>query len=216
MTQPAPITAAGGSDSPFASPAPGQGYPPAGPPIAGAGGPPQPQWSPGSSVPAAGGPVGGKLSQLARLLMLLGLAAAAVGCLLSWAEVSAFGFSQKLMGTETDDGKLFLGVAVVAIVLTVLATIRPNPRPYVIAVLVLSAILLLGGLYEIGDINSEFETQFGEDAEDIGKVGSGLYVLVLGSIVSLIGAIKGLRGSKSVAPAYSPPPTGAAPGGWNG
>jgi hypothetical protein len=176
-------------------------------------GPPaQPQWAPGSALPPTA--TGDRpLSTVTRFLMLGGVAAAILGCFLPWARI----FIVEVAGTETDDGKLFLGIAAVAALFAVLALTKPRSRPFVITFVVLSALLVLGSLYEIGDLTNSFEEEFGDEASDVASIGGGLLLLLVGAIAALAGGIKGLLDTRTVTPAYAPPqympPT--APGGWS-
>jgi hypothetical protein len=172
---------------------------------------------------------------LAGILGIIGGALMAVGSFLAWAEVSGGGTSVTAKGVDGSDGYITLVAGLVAVVLGIVMA-RGTKR--VLAVLVILAGIVGGGigLYDaltakdsvLDAAAEELAPSFGASAElvrtaldqaiDAGQlsvtIGIGLYVVIAGGIVALVGGILGLRGSSEpeVAGQTAPAPPVTASG----
>ena len=153
---------------------------------------------------------------LAGILGIVGGALMAVGSFLAWAEVSGGGTSVTAKGVDGSDGYITLVAGLVAVVLGIVMA-RGTKR--VLAVLVILAGIVGGGigLYDavtakdsvLDAAAEELAPSFGTSAErvrtaldqaiDAGQlsvtISIGLYVVIAGGVVALVGGILGLRGS---------------------
>jgi hypothetical protein len=153
---------------------------------------------------------------LAGILGIVGGALMAVGSFLAWAEVSGGGTSVTAKGVDGSDGYITLGAGLVAVVLGI---VMASGTKRVLAVLVILAGIVGGGigLYDaltakdsvLDAAAEELAPSFGASAElvrtaldqaiDAGQlsvtISIGLYVVIAGGIVALVGGILGLRGS---------------------
>jgi len=179
---------------------------------------------------------------LAGILAIAGGALLAVGSFLAWAEVSGQGQSVTASGMDGSDGYVTLVAGLVAIVAGIVLS-RANKR--LLAVLVILAGIVGGGigLYDaltakdrvLDEAAEALAPTFGVPADqvrtvldqaiDAGELGVsisiGLYVVIAGGGVALVGGILGLRGpatepewasglAASASPAASAPRAGAA------
>jgi hypothetical protein len=166
---------------------------------------------------------------IAMILGVVGGALMALGSFLAWAEVSGGGTSVTAKGVDGSDGYITLIAGLVAIVAGILMA-RGTKR--VLAVLVILAGIVGGGigLYDaltakesvLDAAAEELAPSFGASAEqvrtaldqaiDAGQlsvtISIGLYVVIAGGVVALVGGILGLRGSSEPAVAGQ---TAAAP-----
>lgn len=153
---------------------------------------------------------------LAGILAIVGGALLAIGSFLAWAEVSGGGTSVTAKGVDGSDGYITLAAGIIAIVLGIVLS-RGTKR--VLAVLVILAGIVGGGigLYDaltakdsvLDAAAEELAPSFGTTAEQVRTVldqaidagqlsvsiSIGLYVVIAGGVVALVGGILGLRGS---------------------
>ena len=118
-----------------------------------------------------------------RWINIAALIGAAVGLLLTWGTATAGIFSISVSGIDTDDGKLFGAVLLVAVLLTwwrVLRTNRLNGSFLIVAWLGLLAI----GVFEIVHFSSLHAPQ-----GVLALVGPGLYVDAAAAVVGVITAV---------------------------
>ena len=173
---------------------------------------------------------------IAMILGVVGGALMAIGSFLAWAEVSGGGTSVTAKGVDGSDGYITLVAGLVAIVAGIVMA-RGTKR--VLAVLVILAGIVGGGigLYDavtakdsvLDAAAEELAPTFGASAEqvrtaldqaiDAGQlsvaISIGLYVVIAGGVVALVGGILGLRGSGEPAVAggaAAPAPPAAATG----
>lgn len=171
-------------------------------------------------------------TSLAGILAIVGGALVAVGSFLAWAEVSGGGTSVSAKGVDGSDGYITLAAGIVALLVGIAMT-RQAKRTF--AVLVILAGLVGGGvaLYDaltakdsvLDAAAEELAPSFGASAEqvraaldeaiDAGQlsvtISIGLYVVIAGGVIALVGGILGLRGSaeEAVAGSTSSGPPGA-------
>jgi hypothetical protein len=162
---------------------------------------------------------------VAAILAIVGGALLAIGSFLAWASVSGGGTSVTAKGTDGSDGYITLVAGIVVIACGVLL-MRVGKKA--IAVLAILAALVGGGvgLYDaftakdrvLDDAAEELATQFGatasevrvllDQAIDAGQIGIslsfGLYMVIAGGALGLVGGILGLR-----SPGAEPVPAGA-------
>jgi hypothetical protein len=170
----------------------------------------------------------------------IGGALLAVGSFLAWAEVSGGGTSVTAKGVDGSDGYITLAAGAVALLVGIAMMTRQARR--MLAVLVVLAGIVGGGigLYDaltakdsvLDAAAEELASSFGASAEqvrvaldqaiDAGQlnvsISIGLYVVIAGGVVALIGGIFGLRGSAAEPAATagrfaSAPPAVATEGG---
>lgn len=155
---------------------------------------------------------------LGGILAIVGGALLAVGSFLAWAEVGGGGTSVTAKGIDGSDGYLTLVAGLVALLVGIVM-MRGTKR--VLAVLVILAGVVGGGigLYDaltakdsvLDAAAEELAPSFGASTEqvraaldqaiDAGQISVsisiGLYAVIAGGIVALVGGIAGLRGSAS-------------------
>ena len=99
-----------------------------------------------------------------------------------WASAGIFSID----GVETEDGKVFLVLAGLAILCSALELTANSSRGWSIAGMVVAALAVALSIYEISNISG-----LAEDSDIIAvRVGSGLYVGLAGSVAFGIGAIE--------------------------
>jgi len=159
---------------------------------------------------------GSTRAPLGAILAMVGGVLLAVGSFLAWAEVSGGGTSVTAKGIDGSDGYITLAAGAVALLVGIAMT-RQARR--MLAVLVILAGIVGGGigLYDaltakdsvLDAAAEELAPTFGASAEqvrvaldqaiDAGQlsvsISIGLYVVIAGGVVALIGGIVGLRGS---------------------
>jgi len=169
-------------------------------------------------------PVGAILAMVGGVLL-------AVGSFLAWAEVSGGGTSVTAKGVDGSDGYITLAAGAVALLVGIAMT-RQARR--MLAVLVILAGIVGGGigLYDaltakdsvLDAAAEELAPTFGASAEEVRaaldqaidagqlsvSISIGLYVVIAGGVVALIGGILGLRGS-TAEPAAAPGTVASAP-----
>ena len=171
---------------------------------------------------------------IAMILGVVGGALMALGSFLAWAEVSGGGTTVTAKGVDGSDGYITLVAGLVAIVAGIVMA-RGTKR--VLAVLLILAGIVGGGigLYDamtakdsvLDAAAEELAPSFGASAElvrtaldqaiDAGQlsvsISIGLYLVIAGGVVALVGGILGLRGSGEPAVAGEtaalPPPVTA-------
>lgn len=120
---------------------------------------------------------------VAGWLMVGGAIVAIVGCALNWFSVGDYdvnGFTKTL--GENNDGAAFTFFAVVIIGLGIAIVAAGRVLACAIIGIVVSAFLCLGATSDISDVN-DLKTF------ELVSVGPGLYVVLLGGLVSLAGSI---------------------------
>ena len=174
---------------------------------------------------------GSTRAPVGAILAIVGGALLAVGSFLVWAEVSGGGTSVTAKGVDGSDGYITLAAGAVALLVGIAMT-RQARR--MLAVLVILAGIVGGGigLYDaltakdsvLDAAAEELAPTFGASAEqvrvaldqaiDAGQlsvsISIGLYVVIAGGVVALIGGILGLRGS-TAEPAAAPGTVASAP-----
>lgn len=125
-----------------------------------------------------------------KWLLVAGTAVVAVAALLPWATVNAGFISVTKAGTD-GDGIITLVLALVVGGLLLAKWKAGLSRAVVIVSLVLGAIVLAIGTYDVIDVASTVEEN--EFVEVRASVGIGLWLTVLGGIAMLAGAIWELR-----------------------
>lgn len=138
------------------------------------------------------------------LAALAGAAIAVIGSLLPWASVSFLGISESLSGTDTDDGKITLGVAIGAGVIALFLA-RGRVLPAVGLILAGGAVAGIA-IYDITDFHRQLENY--PIAAPFVDLESGIYMTAAGGAVAAIAGLAALFG-----PAMSSPAV-AAPGAW--
>jgi hypothetical protein len=153
---------------------------------------------------------------VAGILGIVGGALMALGSFLAWAEVSGGGTSVTAKGVDGSDGYITLGAGLVAVVAGIVMAMETRR---VLAVLAILAGIVGGGLglYDaltakdsvLDAAAEELAPAFGasvqvvrtalDQAIDAGqlsvKISIGLYAVIAGGVVALVGGILGLRGS---------------------
>ena len=140
------------------------------------------------------------VSDLARWLMIGGPVVAGVGCFMAWIRFWVI----DMPGTETDEGKFFLGAAVVGVLLGLSASAgEAHTRPRVVASLLLALLLTIFAGAQLADLHRLLDAplpaavpaesrQAAEEFLAQLKPGAGLYVVLAGWVAALVGAGKGL------------------------
>lgn len=170
------------------------------------------------------------------IVAIAGGALLAIGSFLAWAEVSGGGTSVTAKGTDGSDGYITLGAGIVAVLVGVLL-LRQAKRA--LAVLAIVAGLVGGGVAVYDALTAEDSVLDGaaeelaptvgaspeqvrvllDEAIDAGQLSIslsiGIYVVIAGGLVALVGGILSLRGSGEkqgeVAAGWSPPTSDAPP-----
>lgn len=132
------------------------------------------------------------LTGLGGLLMV-------IGAILPFVTGSAGGpfEGQSLGGLDTPDGKLYLGVGIGLIVLAFLiwATRSPALRKILgVLVILASGFMIYAGVVDISDVQDQAEVD----------IGTGLYIVLIGSIIGVVGGVLSLIAARSTLEA--PPP----------
>ncbi|MGA9159802.1 MAG: hypothetical protein WB297_02900 [Actinomycetota bacterium] len=168
---------------------------------------------------------------LGGILAIVGGGLLAIGSFLAWAEVSGGGTSVTAKGIDGSDGYITLAAGLVAILVGIVM-MRGSRRA--LAILAILAGVVGGGigLYDavtakdsvLDAAAEELAPSFGASTEqvraaldqaiDAGQlsvsVSIGLYVVIAGGVVAVVGGIAGLRGSvsepASAADSSAPPP----------
>ena len=183
---------------------------------------------------------GSTRAPVGAILAMVGGVLLAVGSFLAWAEVSGGGTSVTAKGVDGSDGYITLAAGAVALLVGIAMT-RQARR--MLAVLVILAGIVGGGigLYDaltakdsvLDAAAEELAPTFGASAEEVRaaldqaidagqlsvSISIGLYVVIAGGVVALIGGIVGLRGSAAEAAATNrtfasaPPPAVVTEGG---
>ena len=177
LDPPAPAVVPNAASESAATPEAGSGLLPPAPPA-------MPTYSGAQPATALASPPPARLSVSAALLLVVGAGASVFGCFRPWVR-SVF---DDILGHQTDDGQVFVVVALLSALLAVVALVQPNRRPLLVGVILLSAMLLAGGVFEIADITRILR----EGKYATARVGYGLYFILGGALTSLIGAVKGL------------------------
>ena len=174
---------------------------------------------------------GSTRAPVGAILAMVGGVLLAVGSFLAWAEVSGGGTSVTAKGVDGSDGYITLAAGAVALLVGIAMT-RQARR--MLAVLVILAGIVGGGigLYDaltakdsvLDAAAEELAPTFGASAEEVRaaldqaidagqlsvSISIGLYVVIAGGVVALIGGILGLRGS-TAEPAAAPGTIASAP-----
>jgi hypothetical protein len=174
---------------------------------------------------------GSTRAPVGAILAIVGGALLAIGSFLAWAEVSGGGTSVTAKGVDGSDGYITLAAGAVALLVGIAMT-RQAKR--MLAVLVILAGIVGGGigLYDamtakdsvLDAAAEELAPTFGASAEEVRaaldqaidagqlsvSISIGLYVVIAGGVVALIGGILGLRGS-TAEPAAAPGTVASAP-----
>ena len=174
---------------------------------------------------------GSTRAPVGAILAMVGGVLLAVGSFLAWAEVSGGGTSVTAKGVDGSDGYITLAAGAVALLVGIAMT-RQARR--MLAVLVILAGIVGGGigLYDaltakdsvLDAAAEELAPTFGASAEEVRaaldqaidagqlsvSISIGLYVVIAGGVVALIGGILGLRGS-AAEPAAAPGTFASAP-----
>ena len=183
---------------------------------------------------------GSTRAPVGAILAIVGGALLAIGSFLAWAEVSGEGTSVTAKGIDGSDGYITLAAGAVALLVGIAMTRRTKRM---LAVLVILAGIVGGGigLYDaltakdsvLDAAAEELAPTFGVSAEEVRAVldqaidagqlsvsiSVGLYVVIAGGLVALVGGILGLRGSAAESAAASgtfaaaPPPAVETKGG---
>lgn len=131
----------------------------------------------GPSARTAGG-----LALAGGLLMIL-------GAVLEFASFEGFGLSESVGGLETDDGKLFLGVGVAILVFGAVIwgvqSVLARRVLGIVGVLV-SAFMVFAAIVDITGLGDEIPDEFVDQITV--SAGIGLYVVLIGSVLALIGS----------------------------
>lgn len=176
----------------------------------------------------------GRSGSVAPILAIVGGVLLAVGSFLAWASVSGGGTSITAKGTDGSDGYITLVAGIIVVACGVLL-LRGGKK--VIAVIAIVAALIGGGvgLYDaltakdrvLNDAAEELATQFGattsevrallDQAIDAGQIAIslelGIYMVIVGGALGVVGGILGLRGAAEPVPAgVAEPMPMAAPG----
>lgn len=135
------------------------------------------------------------LTGLGGLLMV-------IGAILPFVTGSAGGpfAGQSLGGLDTPDGKLYLGVGIGLIVFAFLiwATRSPALRKILgVLVILASGFMVYAGIVDISDVQDQAEVD----------IGIGLYIVLMGSIIGVVGGVLSLIATRSSLEA-PPPPAG--------
>src|SRR5262245_48836359 len=171
-------------------------------------------------------------AQTAGIVAIVGGALLAVASFLPWAEVSGQGASVTANGIDGSDGYLTLGAGIFAVLVGVVMLMRGARR--ILAVLAILAGIVGGGLglYDaltakdsvLDAAAEELAPSFGvssdrvraalDEAVDAGQIGVsvsfGLYLVIAGGIIVVVGGTLGLRDSAAESVATTPgatPPT---------
>ena len=134
------------------------------------------------------------LTGLGGLLMV-------IGAILPFVTGSAGGpfEGQSLGGLDTPDGKLYLGVGIGLIVFAFLIWAARSPAlRKILGVLVIlaSGFMIYAGIVDISDVRDQAEVD----------IGTGLYIVLVGSIVGVVGGVLSLMATRSTLEG-PPPPT---------
>jgi hypothetical protein len=164
----------------------------------------------------------GRSAPIAAILAIAGGVLLAVGSFLTWAEVSGGGTSVTAKGTDGSDGWITFGAGLIVLAIGVLFMRGGGKK--VLAILAIVAALVGGGvgLYDaltakdrvLDDAAKELAGQFGgtpaqvrvllDQAIDAGQLGItlgiGLYIVIAGGALGVVGGFLGMRGS-AAAPA---------------
>ena len=139
------------------------------------------EWKPQEAVQ----PAGGTVNRIGPILSLVGGAALILGTLMAWATVSTASGTVSISSTE-GDGEVILVLGVVIVVLAGLDLVRPG-RWWWIGVAVAAGLALLNGVIDFFNFTENIQV---EDVEGgVVSVGAGLYVVLLGAAVALVGAL---------------------------
>jgi len=130
------------------------------------------------------------------LLLLLGGLIIVVGTLLEWASFSStefFGFDDSFngfgsSGDGTKDGPVFVFFASLAIAFGITQLIARKVLAVSIVAVVSAAIGLLVSIGELASVTHDIDTLRAFDGIEA-RLGPGLWVILLGSVVALVGAI---------------------------
>lgn len=170
----------------------------------------------------------------ALIVLALGAVLVVVAYLLPFGSFNVEGFgvseSQTLGMGDVDDGKVYLVLGLVLLVLTgvLWAKRATGSKAVAIAVIVVAALVVVAGIIDIKDIDdlSGLEAETGgvsaEDLEAFGvsleiSAGIGLYLALAGGVIALAGGVLALRQRGDSAPTYvtpaTPPPSEPPPAG---
>lgn len=165
----------------------------------------------------------GRSAPIAAILAIAGGVLLAIGSFLTWAEVSGGGTSVTAKGTDGSDGWITFAAGLVVLAMGVLFMRGGGKK--VLAILAIVAALVGGGvgLYDaltakdrvLDDAATELAGQFGgtpaqvrvllDQAIDAGQLGItlgiGLYIVIAGGALGVVGGFLGMRGSSAAAPA---------------
>lgn len=154
---------------------------------------------------------GGVSGAVAGVVAAIGGALMAVGALLSFASVEAFGVSQSVGGLDTDDGPVYLGAGLVLAVLgIVILVLRSTVVRRVLGVtgILVAGFMTYAGIVDITSLSDDIPPEL------LGEVsvsaGIGLYLVLAGAVVALIGsgmALFSREEARVIAPPAPPPPT---------
>ena len=148
--------------------------------------PPQPAWQQQGQWQTSG-PVVEATSSPIAWVGVLGAVACVIGSFLTWAEVA--GFEIKGLGGDdvggTKDGALTLPLASAAAILLVIGVLRRKRVLHIIAA-VCAGLAAAIAIYDISDINSQFDGNEGGFEVNIGE---GLWMCAIGASVATICAI---------------------------
>ena len=131
-------------------------------------------------------PAGGTVNRIGPILSLVGGAALILGTLMAWATVSTAASGTISISSTEGDGEVVLVLGVVIVVLAGLDLVRPG-RWWWIGVAVAAGLALLNGVIDFFNFSENIQA---EDVEGgVVSVGAGLYVVLLGAAVALVGAL---------------------------
>ena len=128
-----------------------------------------------------------KRSNAARTLILLGGLALIVGAFLPWASISApFVGSLSLSGYQ-GDGIISGAIGLILFVVALISRKGPGKIAALLTLLlgVLAGMIVIPKLFDFAGISADYEVS-------LISVGSGIYVSIIGALLVVIGAIRGL------------------------
>ncbi len=160
-------------------------------------------------------------SKKAGMIIVIGSVIALVGTMLELATLSveSLGISESQTYISSDDGKLVAGLAVVTLLFGLMVMAGKGLKAASITSLIFSVLLLVvAGIdyTSIADSKEVVIAQLGADPGVTASTGIGMYLVLVGALVALIGSFMALRSRKSAdvaAPGMGAPPAMGAPGG---
>ncbi|MBU1241363.1 zinc ribbon domain-containing protein [Myxococcota bacterium] len=144
--------------------------------------------------------------------IVVGAGLGVVGCLMTWGTVSAGIFSKSVSGMETGDGPVFLTIFIIVGVISLMAWLSDGESSLLAVLAILAGLgLIVGGVMDMVGLAEKANLAKNDDIKLSIEIGAGLYMVIGGAVMMLLGGITDLVGESKKPTTTTPPQPATAP-----